>query len=284
MANPLISAHELRSRLEDPDVVILDCRWYIDNAAQGRNVYDEAHIPGARFVDLDTDLSRDGGPGRHPLPTHEAFGETCERLGIHGSAHIVLYDDHGGAIAARMWWMLTNQGHLDVSVLDGGLGAWIAIEGPMTDEVPTVEATTLQTRPWVGTVDRYQVEHRPETTILIDARAPQRYRGEDEPIDRVAGHIPGALSVPQSGNLNPDMTFRPPGQLRERYLSAGVGNPDDVIALCGSGVTACHNILAMVIAGMPGAHLYVGSWSDWSSAGLPWVTGDNPRRPDRTRR
>ena len=277
MANPLISAHELRSRLEDPDVVILDCRWYVDNAAQGRNVYDEAHIPGARFVDLDTDLSRDGGPGRHPLPTHEAFGETCQRLGIDRSAHVVLYDDHGGAIAARMWWMLTNQGHLDVSVLDGGLGAWIAIDGPMTDEVPTVEATTLQTRPWVGTVDRYQVEHRPETTILIDARAPQRYRGEDEPIDRVAGHIPGALSVPQSGNLNPDMTFRPPGQLRERYLSAGVGNPDDVIALCGSGVTACHNILAMVIAGMPGAHLYVGSWSDWSSAGLPWVTGDNPR-------
>jgi thiosulfate/3-mercaptopyruvate sulfurtransferase len=277
MANPLMSVHELRSRLKDPDVVILDCRWYIDNAAQGRNVYDEAHIPGARFVDLDTDLSRDGGPGRHPLPTHEAFGATCERLGIDRSAHVVLYDDHGGAIAARMWWMLTNQGHFDVSVLDGGLGAWIAIDGPMTDEVPTVEPTTLQTHPWVGTVDRYQVEHRPNTTILIDARAPERYRGDDEPIDPVAGHIPGALSVPQSGNLNPDMTFRPPHELRERYLSAGVGNPDDVIVHCGSGVTACHNILAMVIAGMPGAHLYVGSWSDWSSAGLPWVTGDNPR-------
>jgi thiosulfate/3-mercaptopyruvate sulfurtransferase len=173
--------------------------------------------------------------------------------------------------------MLTNQGHLDVSVLDGGLDAWIAIDGQMTDEVPTVETTTFPTRPWVGTVDRYQVEHRPDTTILIDARAPERYRGDYEPIDPVAGHIPGALSVPQSGNLNPDMTFRPPGELRERYLSAGIGNAEDVIALCGSGVTACHNILAMVIAGMPGTHLYVGSWSDWSSAGMPTVVGNDPR-------
>jgi thiosulfate/3-mercaptopyruvate sulfurtransferase len=277
MVSPLISAHELRSRLEDSDIVILDCRWYINDAAQGRNVYDEAHIPGARFVRLDTDLSRGNGPGRHPLPTHEAFGETCERLGIDRSSHVVLYDDLGGAIGARTWWMLTNQGHLDVSVLDGGLDAWIAIDGQMTDEVPTVETTTFPTRPWVGTVDRYQVEHRPDTTILIDARAPERYRGDYEPIDPVAGHIPGALSVPQSGNLNPDMTFRPPGELRERYLSAGIGNAEDVIALCGSGVTACHNILAMVIAGMPGTHLYVGSWSDWSSAGMPTVVGNDPR-------
>jgi thiosulfate/3-mercaptopyruvate sulfurtransferase len=277
MVNPLISAHELASRLEDPDIVVLDCRWYIDDDAQGRNVYNEAHIPGARFVDLDADLSHAGGPGRHPLPTHEAFGDTCERLGIDQSAHIVLYDDRGGAIAARMWWMLTNQGHPGVSVLDGGMDAWIAIDGPMTDDVPTVARTTLQTRPWTGTVDRYQVEHRPDTTILIDARAQERYRGDDEPIDPVAGHIPGALSVPLAGNLNPDMTFRPPGELRERYVSAGLGDAEGVIALCGSGVTACHNILAMVIAGMPESHLYVGSWSDWSSAGLPAAVGDNPR-------
>lgn len=162
-------------------------------------------------------------------------------------------------------------------MLDGGLDAWIAIDGPMTDEVPTVAKTTLRTRPWTGTVDRHQVEHRPDSAILIDARASERYRGDDEPIDPVAGHIPGALSVPLTENLNPDMTFRPPDELRERYLSTGVGDADDVIALCGSGVTACHNILAMVIAGMPGAHLYVGSWSDWSSAGLPTAVGDNPR-------
>lgn len=277
MANPLISALELRGRLDDVDVVIIDSRWYIDDPAAGRTAYDESHIPGARFVDLDADLSHAGGPGRHPLPTHEAFGDTCERLGIGRSAHVVLYDDRGGAIAARMWWMLTNQGHLEVSVLDGGLDAWIAIDGPMTDEVPTVAKTTLRTRPWTGTVDRHQVEHRPDSAILIDARASERYRGDDEPIDPVAGHIPGALSVPLTENLNPDMTFRPPDELRERYLSTGVGDADDVIALCGSGVTACHNILAMVIAGMPGAHLYVGSWSDWSSAGLPTAVGDNPR-------
>jgi len=277
MANPLISAHELASRLEDPDIVILDCRWYIDDDAQGRNVYNEAHIPGARFVDLDADLSHAGGPGRHPLPTHEAFRDTCERLGIDRSVHAVLYDDRGGAIAARMWWMLTNQGHPWVSVLDGGLDAWAAIDGPMADETPAVATTTFKTRPWTETLDRHQVEHRPDSTVLIDARASERYRGDDEPIDPVAGHIPGALSVPLAGNLNPNMTFRTPGELQERYLSAGIDDADDVIALCGSGVTACHNILAMVIAGMPGAHLYVGSWSDWSSAGLPAVVGDNPR-------
>ena len=277
MANPLISAHELASRLEDTDIVVLDCRWYIDDDAQGRNVYNEAHIPGARFVDLDTDLSHAGGPGRHPLPTHEAFRDTCERLGIDRSAHVVLYDDRGGAIAARMWWMLTNQGQPRVSVLDGGLDAWIAIDGPMTDDVPTATRATLQSRPWTGTVDRHQVEHRPDSAILIDARAPERYRGDDEPIDPVAGHIPGALSVPLTGNLNTNMTFRIPGELRERYVSAGVGDAEDVMVLCGSGVTACHNILAMVIAGMPGARLYVGSWSDWSSVGLPTAVGDNPR-------
>jgi thiosulfate/3-mercaptopyruvate sulfurtransferase len=277
MANPLISAHELRSRLEDPDIVVLDCRWYIDDSAQGRKAYERAHIPGARFVDLDTDLSRSAGPGRHPLPAHEAFGETCERLGVDRSARVVLYDDSGGAIAARMWWMLTDQGHPRVSVLDGGLNAWVAIDGPMTDEASSVATTTFQTRPWVGTVDRDQVEHRPDTTILIDARASERYRGEDEPIDPVAGHIPGALSVPLTENLNPNMTFRPPGDLREQYRSVGIGDAENVIALCGSGVTACHNILAMVVAGMPGAHLYVGSWSDWSSSGMPAVVGDDPR-------
>jgi thiosulfate/3-mercaptopyruvate sulfurtransferase len=277
MANALISAHELASRLDDPDIVVIDCRWYIDDEAQGRVVYDEAHIPGARFVDLEADLSQSGGPGRHPLPAHEAFGETCERLGIDRSVHIVVYDDRGGAIAARMWWMLTDQGHPGVSVLDGGLDAWTANDGPMTDEVPTVATKTLRTRPWTGTVDRYHVEHRPDTALLLDARASERYRGDDEPIDPVAGHIPGALSVPQSGNLNPNMTFRPPGELRDRYVLAGVSDAEDVIALCGSGVTACHNILAMVIAGMPGAHLYVGSWSDWSSAGLPAVVGNDPR-------
>jgi thiosulfate/3-mercaptopyruvate sulfurtransferase len=276
MANPLISAVDLRARLGDPDIVVIDSRWYIDDHAAGRRAYDEAHIPGSQFVDLDTDLSQAIGPGRHPLPAHEWFGEVCGRLGINRNSHVVLYDDHGAGIAARMWWMLANQGHPGVSILDGGLDAWIAIDGPLTDELPTVTHTTFPTHGWTGTVDRHEVENRPDRTILIDARASERYRGDEEPIDPVAGHIPGAISMPLDDNLNPDMTFMAPATLRERYLSLGIDDTRDVISLCGSGVTACHNILAMVVAGMPVAHLYVGSWSDWSTAGLPAVVGDNP--------
>jgi thiosulfate/3-mercaptopyruvate sulfurtransferase len=277
MANPLISALELRARLGDADIVIIDCRWYIDDHAQGRATYDRSHIPGARFVDLETDLAQTKGPGRHPLPTHRAFGETCRRLGIDRSSHVVLYDDRGGAIAARMWWMLTNQGHRAVSVLDGGLDAWTAIGGPLTDELPAVRPSRFPTHPWTGTVDRNDVESRSDTTILIDARAPERYRGDEEPIDPVAGHIPGAISMTLEDNLNADMAFRAPSQLRERYLSAGIDGTQAVISHCGSGVTACHNILAMVVAGIPAPDLYVGSWSDWSAAGLPVAIGDDPR-------
>jgi thiosulfate/3-mercaptopyruvate sulfurtransferase len=176
-----------------------------------------------------------------------------------------------------MWWMLTNQGHSAVSVLDGGLDAWSAIHGPMTDETPTFMSTTFATHPWTRTVDRRDVENRSGTTILIDARAAERYRGDEEPIDPVAGHIPGALSMPLEDNLNADMTFMTPSQLQERYRSSGVDGTRAVIAHCGSGVTACHNILAMVVAGIPAADLYVGSWSDWSTAGLPVAVGDDPR-------
>ena len=277
MANPLISVYELRARLDDVDIVIIDSRWYIDDPDAGHAAYDEAHIPGALFVDLDTDLSQMAGPGRHPLPDHETFGATCGRLGIDRTVHVVVYDDFGGGIAARMWWMLTNQGHHAVSVLNGGLDAWNAIEGPLTDELPSVMHTEFPTHPWTRTVDRHDVENRPDTTVLIDARASERYRGDDEPIDPVAGHIPGALSMPLTDNLNPDMTFLTPAELRERFVSTGIGGTQTVILHCGSGVTACHNILAMVVAGIPAADLYVGSWSDWSTAGLPAAIGDNPR-------
>lgn len=276
MANPLISASELYAHLEDPDIVILDSRWYIDDPDAGRNAFDEEHIPHARFVDLDADLSQTSGPGRHPLPSPEAFEETCRRLGIDDGAPVVVYDDRGGGIAARMWWMLTNQGHPTVSVLDGGLDAWRARGGPLANDVPKVARTTFRTDPWTGIVDRGDVENRSNSTILLDARSPERYRGDDEPIDPVAGHIPGALSMPLDHNLNPDMTFMAPQQLRERYINAGVVDADSVISSCGSGVTACHNILAMAIAGMPRAALYVGSWSDWSTSSLPVAVGNDP--------
>jgi thiosulfate/3-mercaptopyruvate sulfurtransferase len=274
MTNPLISAHELQARLEEPDLVILDCRWYIDEPGGGRNAYENAHIPGARFVDLDTDLSQTVGPGRHPLPHHDTFAKTCGRLGIDRSVHVVVYDDSGGGIAARMWWMLTNQRHPSVSVLDGGTEAWIAIGGPMAIEVPTVAPASFSTHARSGTADRDDVEYRSDRTVLIDARAAERYRGDEEPVDPVAGHIPGALSMPLTGNLNPDDTFMTPSLLRERFRSAGIDDSRHVISHCGSGVTACHNILAMVVAGMPPPELYVGSWSDWSTTGMPAAIGD----------
>ena len=276
MANPLISASELHTRLKDPNIAIIDCRWYIDDAAAGRIAYDEAHIPGARFADLDTDLSQASGPGRHPLPSPAAFGETCERLGIDHSGHVVVYDDRGGGIAARMWWMLTNQGHRTVLVLDGGLDAWKGLDGPMTTVLPTVSHTTFPTRPWTRTVDRRDVEIRSDSTILIDARSTERYRGDEELIDPVAGHIPGAISMPLDDNLNPNMTFTTPQQLLQRFVDAGIADAESAISSCGSGVTACHNILAMAIAGMPPPDLYVGSWSDWSTEGLPAVLGKDP--------
>jgi thiosulfate/3-mercaptopyruvate sulfurtransferase len=276
MAGPLISAYELRSRLGDIDIVIIDSRWYIDDPAAGRAIYNESHIPGARFVDLDTDLAQATGPGRHPLPPHGAFGETCGRLGIDRTVSVVVYDDRGGGIASRMWWMLTNQGHPAVSVRDGGLDAWNASEGPLTGELPEVVPTTFPTHSWRRTVDRIDVENRLDTSILVDARASERYRGDEEPIDPVAGHIPGAISMPLEDNLNTDMTFIAPSLLRERYASSGIDGTQKVILHCGSGVTACHNILAMVLAGFPAADLYVGSWSDWSSAGMPVAIGDDP--------
>jgi thiosulfate/3-mercaptopyruvate sulfurtransferase len=276
MANPLISASDLHTRLGEPDIVIIDSRWYIDDPDAGRVAYDEAHIPGAMFAHLDEDLATPDGPGRHPLPDHHAFGAFCGRVGINATTHVVVYDDRGGGIAARLWWMLRNQGHTSVSVLDGGLDAWHGNDGPLTDVVPHVEPERFSTRPWTGTVDLTDVVHRSSETILTDARALERYRGDEEPIDPVAGHIPGAVPMPLTDNLNTDMTFMAPADLRDRFMAAGIDGSRPVMAHCGSGVTACHNILAMVIAGMPMADLYVGSWSDWSTAGMPAATGDDP--------
>lgn len=276
MAHPLISALELRARLEDLDIVIVDSRWYIDDPGAGRVQYEESHIPGARFVDLDRDLSAAHGPGRHPLPDREAFGALCGSLGIHRSSDVLIYDDRGGGIAARMWWMLTNQGHASVYVLDGGLDAWRAIDGPLTADVPDAEVGDYRTRPWTGTVDRNDVEHRHAETVVIDARAPERYRGEDEPIDPIAGHIPGALSMPSTDNLGYDLRFLPAPVLKERFARLGVTGSQNVVVHCGSGVTACHNLISMTIAGIPMADLYVGSWSDWSTEGMPVATGKNP--------
>ncbi len=276
MKSPLISAGELAERIDDPSLVVVDCRWYLTEPERGKAEYLAGHIPGAVYASLDADLAGLDGPGRHPLPTPEEFARTCERFGIDGSSIVVGYDDAGGGIAARLWWMLENQGHREAFVLDGGIQAWTAAGGVLDSTIPEPCVGDFTARPWSSIVERDDVVNRPAHRIVIDARARERYRGDEEPVDPIAGHIPGALSMPLTENLNEDLTFLPPEDLAKRFSSVGIDDAGKVISHCGSGVTGCHNILAMVVAGFGTADLYVGSWSDWSTSGLAVATGDDP--------
>ena len=269
----LITPEDLLGRLHDPALRIADVRWWLADPGKGRRDYAAAHLPGAVFVDVDTDLVATEGPGRHPLPAPAAFAARMATLGFDDSSDIVAYDDAGGTIAARLWWMLDVLGHSRVRVLDGGYQAWIAAGGPVTDVVPAYPAGRLTLGDaWARTIDRDELASRLGTIAVIDARAPERYRGDVEPIDPVAGHIPTALSRPTSGNLAVDGRLLPPDELRRRFAPLG----DEVVTACGSGITACHNALAMRVAGLPDPLLYPGSYSDWSRAGMPVVTGDEP--------
>ncbi|MDX1690096.1 MAG: sulfurtransferase [Acidimicrobiia bacterium] len=273
MTRTLVSVDDLAARLGDASLRIADCRWYLDEPERGAAAYREAHVPGAVYVDLERDLSATDGPGRHPLPAREEFARRMGDLGIGDDHLVVAYDDRGGAVAARLWWMLRDVGHPAVAVLDGGLPAWEAAGYPVTDEVPDPPPATLSVRPGpTRTVDRAAVRASLGSLRLLDARAAERYRGEAEPIDPVAGHIPTAHSVPLTGNLDERAHFLSPRMLAERYAPH---EGHDVAVYCGSGVTACHDILAMVHAGLDEPALYPGSWSDWSTAGLPVATGDD---------
>jgi thiosulfate/3-mercaptopyruvate sulfurtransferase len=273
---PLVSAAWLAEHLRHRPLRIADCRWYLDRPAAGRAAYEEGHVPGAVYVSLDDHLSAISGPGRHPLPAAPAFAGTLGSLGIDNRAVVVAYDDAGGAIASRLWWMLRWVGHERVAVLDGGIAAWQAAGHPLTGEATVPDPVTYTAAgPAMPTVDRIAVTDRPEELVLIDAREPARYRGEIEPIDPVAGHIPGAVSVPYAGNLDAEERFLAPGALRERYAAVGAHGAAAAV-YCGSGVTACHDILAMEVAGLPTAALYPGSWSDWSTAGGPAAVGPEP--------
>jgi thiosulfate/3-mercaptopyruvate sulfurtransferase len=278
MSGPLVSARSLAAIVDDPEVVVLDCRWYLGRPERGRDAYREGHIPGARFASLDDDLSGPTGPGRHPLPTPESFSRAMARLGATPRSTVVAYDDCGGAVAARLWWMADQQG-LHAAVLDGGIQAWARAGFTVSegDEPPPPQsgATPAPAGPWEGTIDRDGVAGRGAEVGLIDVRAPSRYRGDEEPVDPKAGHIPGAISLPLSGSLHDDLTFLPPDALRAKLSSVGLGTVP-VIAHCGSGVNACHLILAAEVAGLPRPTLYVGSWSDWSSSDLPVVTRSEP--------
>jgi thiosulfate/3-mercaptopyruvate sulfurtransferase len=274
---PLTSVNRLAQRLDadgaTDDLVLCDVRWYLTDAGRGRREYVEGHLPGAVFVDLHHDLAGGSGGGRHPLPAPADFAGLLARLGIDPSSEVVAYDDSGGAVAARLWWMLRSIGHRAVSVLDGGFRAWQSAGLPVTSELPDRPPRAYPVPDgWTGiaTLDDVAAASRAGRAI-VDARAAERYRGDVEPIDPRAGHVPGAINRPHADNLDPDGRLRPPAELAARFDDVG----DDPIVYCGSGVTACHDLLAMVVAGREDGVLYPGSWSDWSSdPDRPASTGD----------
>ncbi len=256
-----------------------DVRWYLDPSRRGRDAYDAGHIEGAVFFDMDRDLAAPGGGrgrpvGRHPWPSEEQVSRVMGEKGIGPGTKVVAYDDQSGAMAARLWYVLRAHGHEDVAVLDGGLSRWLAEGRPLTTEVPSVAPARFEARLRPGAVvgndemARTHGEH-----LVLDARAAERYRGETEPIDPRAGHVPGARSAPYTQNLAADGTFRSPAELRQRYAALGADREEPIV-YCGSGVTACHDLLALDVAGLRG-RLYGGSWSAWSSdPALPVATGD----------
>lgn len=271
MHQTLISAPDLAAHIDDPAWVVVDCRHDLMNLAAGRDAYTSGHLPGAVFADIETVLSgaRTGADGvfrgRHPLPDKQALAEALRGFGIDDTTQVVAYDAHGGMFAARLWWLLRWLGHEAVAVLDGGMAAWEAASQPLTTEVRTRPRGALSVRaPFVPTVTVREVLDNLESgkRIVIDARAADRYRGENETIDPVGGHIPGAKNRFFKDNLGPDGRFKDAAQLREEF-GALIDDPAAAIMQCGSGVTACHNLLALEVAGLPGAALYPGSWSEW---------------------
>ena len=267
MASPLISATALADRLDDSAWVVVDCRFVLTDPDAGRAAYRRGHIPGARYAHLDYDLARVPGPtdGRHPLPPAQDFAATVGNLGISNTSNVVAYDDMSGAIAARLWWMLRWIGHCAAYVLDGGLKAWKAAGLPMDQEIPRVRTVRYDAREvrrdWVVATDQVPSELA-SGARLVDARAPERFQGVTEPIDPVAGHIPGAINWPFTEALQPDGRMRPVDELHAR-LEHLTDHPAGFIAMCGSGVTACHLLLAASAAGLEDGRLYIGSWSEW---------------------
>jgi len=278
----LIDASELARRISDPNWIVIDCRHDLANADAGRNAYASGHLPGAQFAHLDQDLSdKKAGPngefrGRHPLPERARFVETLRRWGVNQDSQVIAYDAQGGMFAARLWWMLRWVGFGAIAVLDGGLATWTAAGLPLSTEIDeraggnVVEKQTL-----VATVDASRLLMnltQPELTV-VDARAPDRFRGENETLDPVGGHIPGAKNRFFKDNLQADGRFKPADQLRAEFQTL-IASPEISVMQCGSGVTACHNLLALDVAGLPGAALYPGSWSEWcSDSSRPVATG-----------
>jgi thiosulfate/3-mercaptopyruvate sulfurtransferase len=265
----LVQAETLSVGLGRPDVVVLDCRFDLNDTNAGENAWMQAHIPGARYVHLDRDLSDHGkiGQGRHPWPNAANFRERLQRWGISPQTQVVAYDGDSGAFAARGWFLLRVLGHEKVAVLDGGWKRWTDLGLPVGSRPPAPIPTTYRAEfDMQRILDSEQVANALRAgDLLIDARGVARFRGEEEPIDRVAGHVPGAVNRPFTDNLV-NGRFKSPSQLADEFRALlGDLPPNRAIAMCGSGVTACHNLLAMERAGLPGARLYAPSWSGWIS-------------------
>jgi thiosulfate/3-mercaptopyruvate sulfurtransferase len=279
----LVSPEELARHLDDPSWVVVDCRHDLANPEAGERDYRKAHVPGARFMHADRDLSGapNGRNGRHPLPDASTFMTRLGAAGIDRTKQVVVYDAQGGGICVRLWWMLKHWlGHDAVAVLDGGWAKWLKDDHPESSVVPTPAATRFEATPrnvTVGT-DFVAMHLGDPWYVVLDARSGERYRGESETIDPAAGHIPGAVNRFFKENLRPDGTFKSAEALRTEY-AALLGNAvaERVIHQCGSGVSACHNVLAMELAGLPGGRLYVGSWSEWcADPSRPRATGAAP--------
>jgi thiosulfate/3-mercaptopyruvate sulfurtransferase len=298
-SSPLVASETLAAWISDgrPDLRIVDVRWYLGKApGAGRVAYAAGHIPGAIHLDIDGPLTARSGPGRHPLPDPGDFAAAIGAAGIGDDDTVVAYDDVGGWVAARLWWMLEDlrfgdDGRGRVLVLDGGLPAWTAAGGTTSTDVPRLTPTEVHLgASWRRVVDRATLKGRLGTILLLDARGGPRYRGEIEPIDPLPGHIPTAVNLPTDENLGADGRFRQPEELtatyraaRRRAAAAGleVGSGDDApsVVSCGSGISACHDALAMRVAGLPDPLLYPGSYSDWSRSGNAVVVGPEPGGP-----
>jgi len=282
MSSTLVNVSELQEHLFDADWCVVDCRHDLMDVDLGRRQYAEGHIPGAQFAHIDDDLSglKDGRNGRHPLPDRERLAARFRAWGIDDDTQIVAYDASGGQFAVRLWWLARWLGHERAAVLDGGWPAWLAATGWSSTEPPARPPGRFSPRPSLeATVDADELQRllAQRAVLLVDARAPERYEGRVEPIDRVAGHIPGAVNRFWQANLA-DGRFKPAEVLRAEYEALLAGwPPAQMVAQCGSGVTACHHLLAMRLAGLPGARLYPGSWSEWiADPSRPVKTGAAP--------
>lgn len=282
--NVIITASELAGDLAGANPpVVLDVRWQLSLAKaageppfDGRAAYGSGHVPGAVYVDLDRELAgAPGERGRHPLPDLAVFGSAMRRAGVSADRPVVVYDGGQGWAAARAWWLLRWTGHPDVRVLDGGLPSW---EGDLSVDVPARVAGDFEPVPGAtGLLDADGAAALARSGVLFDARAGERYRGEVEPVDRVGGHIPGAVSAPTNDNVGPDGRFLPAEELKDRFKALGASDGAEVGVYCGSGVSGAHEVLALAVAGVPAA-LYVGSWSEWSSdPARPVAVGPDPR-------